>query len=79
MALRSELSIPFVMMGMGEYGKLTRPMAAMLGSLLVFCRVTYSPGSFYDQPLIRSARSVLENVDMTITARAMTFVPQVPR
>jgi hypothetical protein len=63
------------MMGMGEYGKLTRPMAAMLGSVLVFCRQTYSPGSFYDQPLIRNVHVVLENVDTTITERASSFVP----
>jgi hypothetical protein len=74
-ALRSELAIPFVMMGMGEYGKLTRPIAPLLGSLLVFCRQTYSPGSFLDQPLIRSARAVLENVDMSITPRAASFLP----
>lgn len=74
-ALRSELEIPFVMMGVGEYGKLTRPIAPLLGSLLVFCRQTYSPGSFLDQPLIGSARAVLENVDMSITPRAATFLP----
>jgi hypothetical protein len=74
-ALRSELAIPFVMMGMGEYGKLTRPLAPLLGSLLVFCRQTYSPGSFLDQPLIRSARAVLENVDLSIAPRAESFLP----
>ena len=74
-ALRAQLEIPFVMMGMGEYGKLTRPMAAMLGSVLIYCRQTYSAGSFYDQPLIRNARAALENVDTTITARAARFLP----
>ena len=44
-ALRSELAIPFVMMGMGEYGKLTRPMAPLLGSLLVFSEALLHAGS----------------------------------
>jgi 3-dehydroquinate dehydratase len=74
-ALRSELEIPFVMMGMGEYGRLTRLLAPMLGSLLVFCRQTYSPGSFLDQPLIRNARAVLENVELSIAPRAASFLP----
>jgi hypothetical protein len=74
-ALRRALSIPFVMMGMGEYGKLTRVTAPLLGSCLVFCRHTYSPGSFLDQPLIRNARAVLENVDTEIAPRAARFLP----
>lgn len=74
-ALRRELRIPFVMMGQGEYGRLTRLMAPLLGSCLVFCRQTYSPGSFLDQPLIGTARAVLENVDTEVPARATRFLP----
>jgi hypothetical protein len=74
-AMRRSLGIPFVMMGMGEYGKLTRQLAPQLGSALTFCRQTYSPGSFLDQPLIASARAVLENVDRTITSRAGHYLP----
>jgi hypothetical protein len=63
------------MMGSGEYGKLTRPLAPLFGSLLVFCRNTYSPGSFLEQPLLRKARAVLENADATIAPRAAGFLP----
>jgi 3-dehydroquinate dehydratase-1 len=74
-ALREALDVPFVMMAMGEFGKLTRLMAPMLGSALVFCRQTYSAGSFLDQPLIRNARAVLDNADLEITGRARAFLP----
>jgi 3-dehydroquinate dehydratase len=74
-ALADELSIPNVMMGTGEHGKLTRPLAPLFGSLLVFCRNTYSPGSFLEQPLIANARAVLENADATIARRAARFLP----
>jgi hypothetical protein len=74
-ALRRELRIPFVMMGQGEYGRLTRLMAPLLGSCLVHCRQTYSTGSFLDQPLIATARAALENVDTAIPARATRFLP----
>ena len=48
---------------------------SLLGSCLVFCRQTYSPGSFLDQPLIRDARAVLEHADAEITPRALQFLP----
>jgi hypothetical protein len=73
--LARELPIPFVMMAMGEYGKITRPLAAIFGSLLVYCRESYSPDSFMEQPLIANARAVLENLDATITPRAARFLP----
>ncbi len=49
--------------------------AHALGSLLVYCRETYSPGSFLDQPLIANAKAVLANVDATIALRADGFLP----
>jgi hypothetical protein len=73
-ALREAATIPFVMMAMGEYGKLTRLTAPMFGSMLCFCRQYYAPGSFTDQPLIRAAKLVFENTDFSITARAAEFL-----
>jgi hypothetical protein len=73
--LGRELSIPFVMMAMGEYGKLSRPLAPLFGSMLVFGRQTYAPGTFTDQPLIGNLRAVLENVDTSITPNAAKYLP----
>jgi len=74
-ALRKALTIPFVMMAAGEYGKLTRPLAPLLGSMLVFAKQDYRPGGFYDQPPIRAMRAVFANIDMSITRRAEQFLP----
>jgi hypothetical protein len=73
--LKRELGIPFVHMAMGEYGKLVRPLAPLFGSMLVFARLDYAPGSFLDQPPIRAMRAVIDNVDFRISRRAETFLP----
>lgn len=78
-ALREALTIPFVMMGTGEYGKLTRPLAPLLGSMLVFAKQDYRPGGFYDQPPIRAMRAVFANIDLSITRRAEQFLPPAER
>ncbi len=75
-ALQRHAKIPYVMMAMGEYGKLSRLMAPLVGSMLCYCKHTYGPQSFFDQPLIRSAKAVLENVDYRITPRAQEFAPE---
>ena len=75
-ALRRQAKIPFVMMAMGEYGKLSRLMSPLLGSMLCYCKHTYGPGAFTDQPLIRAAKAVFENVDYKITPRAAEFTPE---
>jgi hypothetical protein len=73
--LKRELRIPFVMMAMGEYGKLVRAIAPLLGSMLVFARQDYQPGSFLDQPPIRAMRSLFASVDFRISGRAQWFLP----
>jgi hypothetical protein len=75
-AMREVLRIPFVMMAMGEYGKLTRPIAPLFGSMLVYAKQDYRPGGFYDQPPIRAMRAVFANIDMSITRRAEQYVPR---
>ncbi|MCC6630027.1 MAG: type I 3-dehydroquinate dehydratase, partial [Chloroflexi bacterium] len=72
--LKRELSIPFVHMAMGEYGKLVRPLAPLFGSMLVFARHDYAPGSFLDQPPVRAMRALFDNVDFRITRRAENFL-----
>jgi hypothetical protein len=73
--LARELTIPFVHMAMGEYGKLVRPLAPLFGSMLVFARQDYAPGSFLDQPPIRAMRALLSSVDFRISRRAEDFLP----
>lgn len=73
--LKKELKIPFVMMAHGEHGKLVRIMAPLIGSMLVFARQDYAPGSFYDQPPIRAMRAFFDSADFRITMRANWFLP----
>lgn len=73
--LKKELKIPFVMMAMGEYGKLNRIIAPLLGSMLVFARQDYRPGSFLDQPPVRAMRTFFSNADFRVTRRAEWFLP----
>jgi hypothetical protein len=73
--LKRELKIPFVFMAMGEYGKLTRIIAPLMGSMLVFARQDYRPGSFLDQPPVRAMRAFLTSADFRITRRAEWFLP----
>jgi hypothetical protein len=75
-ALRRQAKIPYVMMAMGEYGKLSRLMSPLLGSMLCYCKQTYGPGAFTDQPLITAAKAVFEHVDYKITRRAQEFTPE---
>jgi hypothetical protein len=73
--LKRELSIPYIMMAGGEYGKLNRIMAPLLGSMLVFARHDYRPGSFLDQPPVRAMRAFFDNADFRISRRAEWFLP----
>jgi hypothetical protein len=73
--LKHELRIPFVLMAMGEYGKLVRAMSPLLGSMLVFARQDYTPGSFLDQPPVRAMRTLFSSVDFRVSRRAAWFLP----
>jgi hypothetical protein len=73
--LKRELGIPFIMMAGGEYGKLNRIMAPLLGSMLVFARHDYTPGSFLDQPPVKAMRAFFDNADFRISRRADWFLP----
>ena len=73
--LARALTIPFVHMAMGEYGKLVRPLAPLFGSMLVFARQDYAPGSFLDQPPIRAMRALFSSVDFRISRRTEEFLP----
>jgi hypothetical protein len=74
--LKRELKIPYILMAGGEYGKLTRAIAPLFGSMLVFARQDYLPGGFLDQPPIRAMRSLFSSVDLRISKRADWFLPK---
>ena len=75
-ALRRQGDIPFVMMAMGECGKLARITSALMGSMLVHSKRDYWPGAFTDQPLIRDVKAAFESIDYKINQRAEEVWPE---
>lgn len=61
--LKKELKVPFIHICMGQYGKLHRFVGPMLGSSLIFCVQSYTPKGHKEQPLVRAAKAVFENLD----------------
>jgi len=61
--LKRELDVPFLHVCMGQYGKMHRVISAVLGSSLVLCVPQYTATSHREQPLLRSAKAVLDNLD----------------
>ncbi len=68
--LKKELKVPFVHICMGEYGKLHRFVGPMLGSSLIFCVQQYTPKSHKEQPLVRAAKAVFDNLDRHVARTA---------
>lgn len=66
MTLKRELKVPFIHICMGQYGKMHRFVGPMLGSSLVFCVQNYTPKGHKEQPLVRAAKAVFENLDWRI-------------
>ena len=60
--LRRELHTPFVYLGGGEQGKLSRIFGAALGNCLCFAVSRYDETHAFIQPPIRTAKSVLEEM-----------------
>ncbi|MDW7655842.1 MAG: type I 3-dehydroquinate dehydratase [Bacillota bacterium] len=65
--LKKVMKIPFQFQCHGQHSKLLRVMGPMLGSALIFCNQQYKPGLHPDQPLLRSMRTVLQNVDWRVS------------
>jgi 3-dehydroquinate dehydratase len=61
--LKRELKIPFQIQAHGEYGKITRVVNPMLGSMLIFCNQSLRPGLFLQQPLIRNIKTIFQNLN----------------
>ena len=69
--LKRELKVPFIHICMGPYGKLHRFVGPMLGSSLIFCVQSYTPKGHKDQPLVRAARAVFDNLDWHVARSAL--------
>lgn len=65
--LKKIMKVPFQFQCHGEHGKIIRIVGPMLGSMLIFCNQQFNPGGFHYQPLVRSMRKVLQNVDWKVT------------
>jgi 3-dehydroquinate dehydratase type I len=66
MLARRELKMPFLHVCMGQYGKIHRVISTMFGSALALCVQEYTSISHKEQPLLRSTKAVLENLDYRI-------------
>lgn len=72
-ALKHELKVPFIHIVMGQYGKLHRFVGPMLGSSLVFCVESYTEFGHKEQPLVRSAKAVFENLDWHVARNPLSI------
>jgi 3-dehydroquinate dehydratase type I len=64
--LKKELKIPFIHICMGQYGKIHRFVGPMLGSSVIFCVQQYTPKGHKEQPLVRAAKAVFDNINWRI-------------
>ncbi len=64
--LKRELKVPFLHICMGQYGKLHRVIAPAIGSYMVLCVQYYSNAGSKEQPLLRAAKAVYDNMDPNI-------------
>lgn len=65
-ALRKVMKVPFQYQCHGQNSKLLRVVGPMLGSMLIFCNQKYKPQTHTEQPLLRSMKLVLQNVDWRV-------------
>lgn len=68
--LKRELKVPFIHICMGQWGKLHRFVGPMLGSSLIFCVEQYTAKGHKEQPLLRAAKTVFDNLDWAVARSA---------
>lgn len=61
--MKKELSIPFLFLANGAHCKLQRIVGAYFGSCMVLCVYEYENHTSREQPLLRSAKLVMDNID----------------
>lgn len=70
--LKNKLSLPYVFVCMGQYGKRHRLMAPMLGADYALCVQSYTANAHREQVLLRAARTVYANTDFTMARDTST-------
>jgi hypothetical protein len=63
------LSVPFLHICMGQYGKLHRAIGPMLGSCFALCVQSYTEAGQKEKPLLRSEKAVFDNIDRSLARR----------
>lgn len=64
--MKRQLGVPFLHVCMGQYGKLHRMLSPVLGSMMALCMQDYMTVSNKEQPLLRAAHTVYDNLDWKI-------------
>jgi len=66
MLANRQMKAPFLHVCMGQYGKIHRVISVMFGSAFAYCVQEYTAISHKEQPLLRSTKAVLDNLDYRI-------------
>lgn len=61
--MKQELNIPFLFLSNGAHCKLQRIVGPYFGSCMVLCMYEYENHTSREQPLLRSAKLVMDNID----------------
>lgn len=61
--MRRELKIPFLFLSNGAHCKLQRIIGPYFGSCMVLCMHEYANHNSREQPILRSAKLVMDNID----------------
>lgn len=61
--MKEELNIPFLFLSNGAHCKLQRIIGPYFGSCMVLCMYEYENHTSREQPLLRSAKLVMDNID----------------
>lgn len=61
--MKKELNIPFLFLANGAHCKLQRIVGAYFGSCMVLCVYEYENHTSREQPPLRSAKLVMDNID----------------
>lgn len=62
-ALREHMTIPFLLICNGKYGRAHRVLAPLLGSCMVLCVERYAVGYNREKTLLHSAKAIYDNLD----------------
>ncbi len=62
-SMKKELKVPFLFLSNGAHCKLQRIVGPYFGNCMVLCMYAYENHNSREQPILRSARLVMDNID----------------